>query len=241
MKLYVVGFGPGSPDGMTVAAKKVLEECELIDGYKTYTDLIRKYFPQKCFYDTGMRSETERCRYAVSKAAEGIKTAVVCSGDAGVYGMASLVYEIAENVQDIEVEVIPGVSAAMSGGALAGAPLAHDFAVISLSDLLTPMELIEKRIEAAAAADFVICIYNPSSKTRSEYLKNACEIILRYRDTKTVCAAVKNIGREGESVRIMSLLELRDTKADMLTTIFIGNSRTRKIKNKMVTPRGYIL
>ena len=241
MKLYVVGFGPGSPDGMTVAAKKVLEECELIVGYKTYTDLIRKYFPQKSFYDTGMRSETERCRYAVSKAVEGIKTAVVCSGDAGVYGMASLVYEIAENIPEVEVEVIPGVSAAMSGGALAGAPLAHDFAVISLSDLLTPMERIEKRIEAAAAADFVICIYNPSSKTRSEYLKNACEIILKYRDTKTVCAAVKNIGREGESVRIMSLLELRDTKADMLTTIFIGNSRTRKIKNKMVTPRGYVL
>ena len=119
MKLYVVGFGPGSPDGMTVAAKKVLEECELIVGYKTYTDLIRKYFPQKSFYDTGMRSETERCRYAVSKAVEGIKTAVVCSGDAGVYGMASLVYEIAENIPEVEVEVIPGVSAAMSGGALA--------------------------------------------------------------------------------------------------------------------------
>ncbi len=240
MKLYVVGFGPGNEDGMTAAAKRVLGECELIVGYRTYTELIKKYFPGKSFYDTGMRGEKERCRYAVEKASEGVKTAVVCSGDAGVYGMASLAFEIAGNTE-VDVEVIPGVSAAMSGAALAGAPLSDDFAVISLSDLLTPHDVILKRIEAAAAADFAICIYNPSSKTRSGHLKRACDIILKYRDKSTVCAVVKNIGREGESAVLVSLEKLGDTETDMRTTVFIGNSRTRKIKNKMVTPRGYKL
>ena len=240
MKLYVVGFGPGNEDGMTAEAKRVLGECELIVGYRTYTELIKKYFPGKSFYDTGMRGATERCRYAVEKASEGVKTAVVCSGDAGVYGMASLAFEIAGNTE-VDVEVIPGVSAAMSGAALAGAPLSDDFAVISLSDLLTPHDVILKRIEAAAAADFAICIYNPSSKTRSGHLKRACDIILKYRDKSTVCAVVKNIGREGESAALVSLEKLGDTETDMRTTVFIGNSRTRKIKNKMVTPRGYKL
>ncbi len=240
MKLYVVGFGPGNEDGMTAEAKRVLGECELIVGYRTYTELIKKYFPGKSFYDTGMRGEKERCRYAVEKASEGVKTAVVCSGDAGVYGMASLAFEIAGNTE-VDVEVIPGVSAAMSGAALAGAPLSDDFAVISLSDLLTPHDVILKRIEAAAAADFAICIYNPSSKTRSGHLKRACDIILKYRDKSTVCAVVKNIGREGESAALVSLEKLGDTETDMRTTVFIGNSRTRKIKNKMVTPRGYKL
>lgn len=240
MKLYVVGFGPGNEDGMTAEAKRVLGECELIVGYRTYTELIRKYFPGKSFYDTGMRGEKERCRYAVEKASEGVKTAVVCSGDAGVYGMASLAFEIAGDTE-VDVEVIPGVSAAMSGAALAGAPLSDDFAVISLSDLLTPHDVILKRIEAAAAADFAICIYNPSSKTRSGHLKRACDIILKYRDKSTVCAVVKNIGREGESAVLVSLEKLGDTETDMRTTVFIGNSRTRKIKNKMVTPRGYKL
>lgn len=240
MKLYVVGFGPGNEDGMTAAAKRVLGECELIVGYRTYTELIKKYFPGKSFYDTGMRGEKERCRYAVEKASEGVKTAVVCSGDAGVYGMASLAFEIAGDTE-VDVEVIPGVSAAMSGAALAGAPLSDDFAVISLSDLLTPHDVILKRIEAAAAADFAICIYNPSSKTRSGHLKRACDIILKYRDKSTVCAVVKNIGREGESTVLVSLEKLGDTETDMRTTVFIGNSRTRKIKNKMVTPRGYKL
>lgn len=239
MKLYVVGFGPGSADGMTAAARKALAGCELIVGYKTYIDLIKKIFPDKRFYATGMKNEIERCRLAAEKAAGGIKTAVVCSGDSGVYGMASLMYEMTENMQDVEVEVIPGVSAAMSGGALAGAPIADDFAVISLSDLLTPREVIYKRIEAAASADFVICLYNPSSKARAGYLKYACGIILKYRDTKTPCAAVKNIGREGESVTLMSLAELAEAEADMLTTVFVGSSKTRVIKNKMVTPRGY--
>ncbi|HIT85701.1 MAG TPA: precorrin-3B C(17)-methyltransferase [Candidatus Ornithomonoglobus intestinigallinarum] len=240
MKLYVVGFGPGNEDGMTAEAKRVLGECELIVGYRTYTELIRKYFPGKSFYDTGMRGEKERCRYAVEKASEGVKTAVVCSGDAGVYGMASLAFEIAGDTE-VDIEVIPGVSAAMSGAALAGAPLSDDFAVISLSDLLTPHDVILKRIEAAAAADFAICIYNPSSKTRSGHLKRACDIILKYRDKSTVCAVVKNIGREGESAVLVSLEKLGDTETDMRTTVFIGNSRTRKIKNKMVTPRGYKL
>ncbi len=239
MKIYVVGMGAGSEDGITAAARKALENADVIVGYTVYADLVKKFLPDKEYFTSAMKQEADRCRAAVEMAAKGKDVAVVCSGDAGVYGMASLVYEIAAEYEDIEVCVTPGVSAMLSGGALVGAPLGHDFAVISLSDLLTPWETIEKRLECAAAGDFVICIYNPSSKKRRDYLKNACDIILKYRDTKTVCAAARNIGRDGEEYKIMTLWEMRNYRADMFTTIFIGNSMTKCIKNKMVTPRGY--
>ncbi|MGN0107057.1 MAG: precorrin-3B C(17)-methyltransferase [Hominilimicola sp.] len=239
MKIYVVGIGAGSADGMTYEARKILENSDVIVGYTVYADLVKKLLPDKEYFTSAMKQERERCEKAAEMAAQGRKVAVICSGDAGVYGMASLVHEVAAKYENIEVRVVAGVSAMLSGGALVGAPLGHDFAVISLSDLLTPWEKIEKRLECAAIGDFAICLYNPSSKKRHDYLKKACDIILRHRDTKTVCAAARNIGRDGEEYSVMSLEKLRDYQADMFTTVFIGNSQTREIKGKMVTPRGY--
>ena len=170
---------------------------------------------------------------------EGKTTAMICSGDAGVYGMSGLMLEIGQEYPDVEVECIPGVTAAIGGAAVLGAPLIHDFALISLSDLLTPWEKIEKRLLAAAAADFVICLYNPSSKKRHDYLQKACDLILQYQPETLVCATVSQIGRDGEEKHIYTLKELRDLQVDMFTTVFIGNSQTREINGCMVTPRGY--
>lgn len=239
MKIYVVGIGAGNADGMTYEARKVLENADVIVGYTVYADLVKKMLPDKEYFTSAMKQERERCEKAVEMAAQGRKVAVICSGDAGVYGMASLVHEVAAKYEDIEVCVAAGVSAMLSGGALVGAPLGHDFAVISLSDLLTPWKTIEKRLECAAIGDFAVCLYNPSSKKRHDYLQKACDIMLRHRDTKTVCAIARNIGRDGDEYAVMTLGELRDYNADMFTTVFIGNSQTREIKGKMVTPRGY--
>lgn len=238
MKLYIVGFGGGSRDGMTFAAEKAIQKSDLIVGYTVYAELMKKLFPDKEFYSTEMRREKERVLYALSKA-ENKTVALVCSGDAEVYGMAGLAYELSGEFPTVELETVAGVTAALSGGALLGAPLTHDFAVISLSDLLTPFEKIESRLRAAAMADFTIVLYNPSSKKRADHLKKACEILLEYRSPDTVCGAVRNIGREGENSTVMTLAELRDFSADMFTTIFVGNSETKIIRGKMVTPRGY--
>lgn len=239
MELYVVGIGSGGEDGLTLRARRTLEEAEVIVGYTVYAELVKKFLPGKEYFTTAMKQEVSRCRAAVEMASNGRKAAVICSGDAGIYGMASLMYEIAAEYENVKICVIPGVSAMLSGGALIGAPLGHDFAVISLSDLLTPWEVIEKRLECAAMGDFAVCLYNPSSKKRADYLKNACDIILRHRDTKTVCAAAKNIDRDGEEYSVMTLDELREYRADMFTTVFIGSSKTKNINGKMVTPRGY--
>ena len=165
--------------------------------------------------------------------------AMVCSGDSGVYGMAGLIYELAQQYPPLEIEIVSGVTAACSGAALLGAPLIHDFAVISLSDLLTPWEKIEKRLLAAAEADFAICIYNPSSKKRHDYLQKACDLILQYRSADTVCGITRQIGRAGETAEVLTLAELRNRQTDMFTTVFIGNSQTKRLGDKMVTPRGY--
>lgn len=186
-----------------------------------------------------MTKEIDRCRWALETAQGGKTVALVCSGDAGVYGMAGLVLQLAEGFPEAEVEVVPGVTAALSGGAVLGAPLGHDFCVISLSDLLTPWALIEKRLECAAAGDFAVCLYNPSSKKRKDYLRKACEILLRHKAPETVCGLVRNIGREGQSRRILTLQALRDAEADMFTTVFIGSSSTQDVAGWMVTPRGY--
>ncbi len=239
MSVYIVGFGAGGADGMTTEAKKAIEKSDLIVGYTVYTELLKKIFPDKEYYYTPMTQEIERCKRALEEVENGKNVAVVCSGDAGVYGMASLIFELSRDYPSVEIEVVAGVTAALSGAALLGAPLSHDFAVISLSDLLTPWEKIEKRLECAAMADFVICIYNPSSKKRADYLEKACDIMLKYKSPDTVCGIAVNIGREGEKYKIMSLKELRDTKTDMFTTVFVGNERTREINGRMVTPRGY--
>ena len=237
-KLFVVGIGPGNYEGLTVGAVKALEKADLIVGYTVYCKLIKPFFPGKQFLSTPMMQEIDRCRLALEHAAGGRTTAIVCSGDAGIYGMASPVLELAEEF-DVEIEIIAGVTAASSGAALLGSPLACDFAVISLSDLLIPMEVIEKRLESAAEADFCIVIYNPTSHRRTGYLKHACEIVMRHRSPQTVCGIAQNIGREGENMRLMSLAELAEVKTDMFTSVFIGNSKTKDIGGKMVTPRGY--
>lgn len=237
-KLSVVGMGPGSYDQMTIRAAQALQEAQVIAGYSVYVDLVKPHFPDKEYLVTPMRKEADRCRMAIDAACAGKSVAMISSGDAGVYGMAGLIYELAQG-RDLQIEVIPGVTAALSGGAVLGAPLTHDFAVISLSDLLTPWEKIEARLDMAARADFSIVLYNPSSMKRADYLRRAVEILLRHKAPETVCGAVRNIGRDGESYELMSLKELADYQADMFTTVFIGNSQTRNLSGKMVTPRGY--
>ena len=238
-KIYVVGIGPGAYEQMTVKAADVLRQSDVIIGYTVYIDLVRDHLPGKQFLSTPMTKETDRCRMAFSEARKGKTVSVICSGDAGIYGMAGLMYEIGAQYPDTELEVIPGGTAATAGAALLGAPLIHDFCVISLSDLLTPWETIEKRILAASRADFSVCFYNPSSKKRRDYLKKACELMLKYKSPDTVCGIVKNIGREGEEKSFLTLQELKDAEADMFTTVFVGNSQTKTLSEAMVTPRGY--
>lgn len=268
MALKIVGTGPGRIDEMTARARRAIKEADIIVGYTLYNELLQKEFPDKEYYATPMRQETERCRYALEKAAQGAETVLVCSGDSGVYGMASLVFELAEQMygragevsrgrsdgkdseknnktcqgQEIcpEIEIIPGITAALSGGARLGSPLSNDFAVVSLSDLLTPWDVIEKRLRGAADGDFVIALYNPGSKKRRGHMKKACDIVMERRSAETPCGIVHNIGREGEHVDIMTLGELRDVQADMFMTVFIGNSKTRVIGGRLVTPRGYV-
>ena len=237
--LYVVGMGPGEKKQMTGQALEVMGRCQVIAGYTVYVDLVRGLFPQKEFLTTAMTREEERCRKAFECCMEGKNTAMICSGDAGVYGMAGLILELAQQYPGVRVRIVPGITAACAGAAVLGAPLMHDFAVISLSDRLTPLEDIWNRVEAAAQADFVICLYNPASKGRPDFFRQACSRILKYRAEDTVCGLAVNIGREGEEMEVLTLEELKDRRVDMFTTVYIGNSHTRQIGPYMVTPRGY--
>ena len=237
--LTLVGLGPGGPGGLTADARAALEGADLFCGYTGYIDLIRPLWPATPCLSTPMTRELERCRLALEEAAGGKQVAMVCSGDAGVYGMAGPVLELAPAYPTVEVRVVPGVSALLSGAAVLGAPLMNDFAVVSLSDLLTPWGAIEARLRAAAAGDFSLCLYNPSSKKRKDYLQRACDLVLKHQSPETVCGYVKNIGREGEEGHVLTLRELRGTQVDMFTTVWIGNSQTKNIGGKMVTPRGY--
>lgn len=239
MKLYIVGFGCGSREGMTIEAENILKSSDIIVGYTVYTDIVKQFFPDKNFLSTAMKKEKERVELALKTAADGKKVSLVCSGDSEVYGMASLAFELHYLYPEVEIEVVAGVTAALSGGAILGSPLTHDFAVISLSDLLTTWEKIEKRLMCSAMADFTVVLYNPSSKKRADYLSKACDIMLEYKSPDTVCGYVKNIGRDGEIFKIITLGELRNESVDMFTTVFIGNSETKIISGKMVTPRGY--
>lgn len=238
MKLYVVGFGCGSRGGMTIEAETAIEKSSLIVGYTVYTEIIKNFFPDKKIISTGMRHERERVKIALEEAKH--KTvALVCSGDSVIYGMAGLALEMSADYPDVDVEVVSGVTSAISGSSILGSPITCDFAVISLSDLLTPTEKIIRRIEYATKADFTLIFYNPSSKKRADYLKKACDIILESRPPETVCGFVRNIGRNGQESRILTLAQLRETQMDMFTTVFVGNSETVVINGKMVTPRGY--
>ena len=238
-KVSVVGIGPGDYRDMTLRAADALAAADVIVGYTVYVDLIRAHFPGKEFLSTPMRQEEERCRMALRLAREGKDVALVCSGDAGVYGMAGLLLEVCEGEDAPEIGIIGGLTAATSGAALLGAPLGHDFAVVSLSDLLTPWETIERRLECAAMGDFAVALYNPASLKRRDHLRRACEVLLRHASPDTVCGVARNVGRAGESTAILTLSQLKDYQADMFTTVFVGNSRTRVIGGRMVTPRGY--
>ncbi len=241
-EIKIIGIGPGSGAAMTQEAAEALEESEVIVGYPLYLSLLKERFSGKEFLSAPMRQEEKRCRMCYEEAEKGKKTALVCSGDAGIYGLASLMYELLPQYPDCRLTVIPGVTAASSGAALLGAPLNHDFCAISLSDLLTPWEQIEKRLAAAAAGDFAIALYNPSSRKRADYLGRACRVLLENGvEPERPCGYVENIGREGTRKHICTFRELMETQVNMFTTVFIGNSQSEMIGDALVTKRGYRL
>lgn len=240
-EIYVVGMGPGEEEQMTGQAVRVLQKSDVIIGYPVYLALLGDRFGQKELLSTPMRREEERCRLCFEKALEGKRVSLICSGDAGVYGLASLMYELLEQYPECELTVIPGITAAVSGAALLGAPLNHDFCVISLSDLLLPWEQIRKRLVAAAEGDFAIALYNPSSRKRADYLQRACEILLETAEETRACGYVENIGRVGTKTGVCTLKELREKQVNMFTTVFIGNSQSVISDGKLVTKRGYRL
>ena len=238
-KIYIVGLGPGREGMMSGEAIYALEQADVIVGYTTYLKLLGRRFQGKELLATSMRQEEERCRMCFEEAEKGKKVALVCSGDPGIYGLASLMYEIGKEYPETELLVVAGITAASSGAAVLGAPLNHDFCVVSLSDLLTPWERIEKRLEAAAEGDFVIVIYNPSSHKRKDYLMRACDILLRSIEEQRICGYVENIGRKGTKAAICTLKQLKEKKVNMFTTVFVGSSGSENINGKFVTRRGY--
>lgn len=238
--IYVVGFGPGDKQFMTMQAVEIIEQADLIVGYTTYTDILKAQFPDKKYLSTPMRKETDRCRLAVEKALEGNTVAMVSSGDSGIYGMAGILIEIADEMQaDVEIVTVPGITAASTAASVLGAPLMHDLSLISLSDLMTPLELIFRRVEAAASADFVISLYNPKSRKRVDYLERAADIIMKYRDKGTPVGIVRNAGRPDQKAWLTTLSELKNEPVDMFCVVIIGNSQTYVKNNRMITPRGY--
>jgi precorrin-3B C17-methyltransferase len=243
-KLLIIGFGPGSFDHITKRAREAIEESEIIIGYNTYVDLIAGLLTDQVVVRTGMTEEVSRAQEAVRQAEAGRKVAVISSGDAGVYGMAGLVYEVLigkgwKQATGVEVEIIPGVSAVHSTASLLGAPIMHDSCTISLSDHLTPWQVIEKRVEAAGAADFVIALYNPRSGRRTRQIVETQRILLKHRSPETPVGIVKSAYRDREHIVITTLANMLDYDIGMLTTVIIGNSATVVYDGVMVTPRGY--
>ncbi len=237
--IYVIGLGPGGEDQMTPRALDALSRCGAIVGYTAYIDLIPERFrADREIVASPMRGEVCRCEDALRRSRAGQTVGLVSGGDPGVYGMAGILLELAG--PDDEIEVVPGVTAACAAAAALGAPLTHDFAVISLSDLLTPWETIEKRLEAAAVGDFVICMYNPMSRGRPDTLRRACEILLRAKSHDTPAGWVRNAGRAGEETRLTTLGELPNARLDMSCTVIVGSSATKVAHGRMVTPRGYL-
>lgn len=240
--IYAVGFGPGDQLYMTTQAVSVLQKVDIIVGYTTYVKLLQEQFPEKQFLSTPMRQEVERCQLAVQVALQGKTVAMVSSGDSGIYGMTGILLEVvAAQGANIQVVAVPGVTAASAAASLLGAPLMHDFAVISLSDLMTPRSLIEKRITCAAVADFVICLYNPKSKKRTDHLAQATDLIAQYRKPETPVGIVRHAGRAEQAVWLSTLEKLKEELVDMFCVILIGNSQTYVKDGKMITPRGYQL
>ena len=241
-KLYVIGIGPGAREQMTVRADRILQESQVIIGYTVYVDLVKEFYPQAEFLTTPMRQEKERCEMALKAAQDGRKTAMICSGDSGVYGMAGLVLELVNKQQlDIEVRLIPGMTASIAAASLLGAPLMHDFCHISLSDLLTPWPVIEKRIVAAGEADFVICFYNPRSRGREGHLARAFALLAASKSADTPVGVVKSAGRKKQEKWLTTLGEMDFAPVDMTSLVIVGNKATYIDNGLMITPRGYAL
>lgn len=240
-KIYVIGIGPGSERDLTIGARDILGKVDVVVGYKYYFQFVAHYLqPDAECVDTGMRQETARAREAFRFADEGKEVAVISSGDAGIYGMAPLIYEMAEELNsDIEIEVLPGISAFQTAASILGAPIGHDFCIISLSDLMTPWAKIERRIIAAAEADFITAIYNPKSVKRYWQIDRLRELFLKERDANTPVGIVRQAGREDQEVTYTTLAEFDSEHIDMFTMVIIGNSQTFTTRNRMVTPRGY--
>ncbi|MDR1690229.1 MAG: precorrin-3B C(17)-methyltransferase [Candidatus Methanoplasma sp.] len=239
-KLSIVGFGPGSKEDMTFRAAEVIEKADIVTGYTTYIDILKEFFPDKVYKSTGMLKEVDRCRMAVEDAMTGKTIAMVSSGDSGIYGMAGIVYQIADEMNaDIDIDTVPGITAASSAASLLGAPLMHDLAIISLSDLLTPLDLIMKRVDCAGIGDMVVAFYNPKSKKRTEYLEQAAAILMKYRSADTPVGIVRNIGRKDEETIVTTLSSIDYTQVDMFCTVIVGNSQTYVSDGRMITPRGY--
>lgn len=239
--LSVVGLGPGATDLMAPRALQALTQAEVVVGYRTYLDLVLDCLnPASEVISSSMMQEIDRCRKALQLAEGGKRVALVCGGDPGIYAMAGLVYELAKAEEaTVTIDIIPGIAALNACAAVLGAPLMHDFAAISLSDLMTPWELIEKRLEAVAPADFVVVIYNPKSKKRTDQIVRAREIMLEHRSPQTPVGIVGGASREHETVRLTTLEKMLDEEIGMQTTVIIGNSQTFCWRDKMITPRGY--
>ena len=239
-KLYVVGFGPGGYEHMTSKAIDVIEKADVVTGYTTYVNILKEYFPDKTYIATPMMQEVKRCEMAVEEAQKDQTVAMVSSGDSGIYGMAGIIYQVAEE-KGADIETVPGVTAASAAASVLGAPLMHDFAVISLSDLMTPLSLIMKRVDCAGQGDLIVCLYNPKSRKRTGYVEQAADILMKYRRQETPVGIVRNAGRKDEERCITTLAELKDAKIDMFSVVIIGNSQTYVRNERMITPRGYTL
>ncbi|WP_417915565.1 precorrin-3B C(17)-methyltransferase [Candidatus Electronema sp. JM] len=239
--LSVVGIGPGAADLISPRARLAIEQAEIVAGYRTYLELIAQLLrPEQQQLNSAMMQEIDRCRRALALAEQGRNVALICGGDPGIYAMAGLVYELAQETgSTCRIEIIPGIAALNACAALLGAPLMHDFAAVSLSDLMTPWPLIEKRLQAAAMADFVTVLYNPKSGRRTGQIVRAREIMLEHRSPATPVGIVSGAGRSNESVCLTTLDKMLDEEIGMQSTVLIGNSRTFIFQNKMVTPRGY--
>ena len=241
-RIDVVGFGPGGYEYMTVQAIAAMKAADVIVGYTTYIDLIKDIFPDKNFLNTPMTREVERCRIALEEAKKGQQVALISSGDSGIYGMAGIMLQVVQaSGEDIPVRIIPGVTAASAGASMLGAPLMNDFAIISLSDLMVPITQIMLRVKCAAEGDFVICLYNPKSRKRKDYLEKAADIIMTYRKPETPVGIVRRAGRENSSCEVTTLKELKNAEVDMFTIVIIGNSMTYVVDGKIFTPRGYVM
>ena len=239
-KLYVAGFGPGGYEHMTEKCIQVIQEADVVTGYTTYVEILKEYFPDKQYLATPMMQEVKRCRMAVEEAVKDQTVVMVSSGDSGIYGMAGIIYQVAEEMgAEIEIETVPGVTAASAAASVLGAPLMHDFAVISLSDLMTPLDLIWKRVDCAGQGDLIVCLYNPKSKKRTAHVEKASEILMQYRKPETPAGIVRNAGRKDETSQITTLEKLKDAQIDMFSIVIIGNSQTYVSKGRMITPRGY--